>query len=161
MSVFGGGLAQDCSNAAMSEKSDEHAISTCTIALETEFLSPQDRGGTLINRGVLRLRHGEIAAAHADLDAGIVLLPGAGEGWVNRGAVFVAERRYKQGIDDIDRGLALGLKEPEKAYFNRALAYEGLDDEKSAYLDYQQALVLKPHWGLPEKELLRFSVTRR
>ena len=161
ITVFGGGLAQECSNAASSEKSDAHAILVCTTALSTEFLSPPDRGGTLINRGVLRLREGEVAAAHADFDAGIVLLPGAGEGWVNRGAAFIAERRYQQGIADIDRGLVLGVKEPEKAYYNRALAHEGLDDEKSAYLDYQQALVLKPHWDLPQHELLRFTVTRQ
>ena len=41
------------------------------------------------------------------------------------------------------------------------MAYEGIDDEKSAYLDYQQALVLKPGWDLPKQELLRFTVTRR
>ena len=48
-----------------------------------------------------------------------------------------------------------------KAYFNRAVAYEGVDDEKSAYLDYQQALALKPDWEAPKHELQRFTVTRR
>ena len=42
-----------------------------------------------------------------------------------------------------------------------ALAYEGLEDAKSAYLDYQQALTLKPDWQLPQQQLLRFTVTRR
>ena len=61
----------------------------------------------------------------------------------------------------MNAALRLGVREPEKAYFNRALAYEGLDDEKSAYLDFQQALTLKPGWALPEHELLRFTVSRR
>jgi len=53
------------------------------------------------------------------------------------------------------------VREPEKAYYNRALAEEGLDDEKSAYVDYQQALVLNPDWDPPRQELLRFTVTHR
>jgi len=64
-------------------------------------------------------------------------------------------------LADITKGLALGVKQPEKAYFDRALAYEGLDDEKSAYFDYQQAVTLKPDWPLPQRELLRFTVTHR
>ena len=99
--------------------------------------------------------------ARADFDAAIALEPKLGEGWVNRGALSISERRYQEGMDDINHGLQLGVKEPEKAYFNRAVAYEGLDDEKAAYLDYQQALSLKPDWALPQRELLRFTVTRR
>ena len=57
------------------------------------------------------------------------------------------------------RGSRWERKEPEKAYFNRALAYEGLDDEKSAYLDYQQAATLKPSWDAPRLELRRFTVS--
>ena len=48
-----------------------------------------------------------------------------------------------------------------RTYVNRGVAYEGLDDEKSAYLDYQQALVLQPGWDLPAQELLRFTVMRK
>ena len=77
------------------------------------------------------------------------------------GAMFIGERRYKEALADIDKALSLGLHEPAKAYYNRAIAYEGLDDETQAYLDYQQALVLNPGWELPQHELLRFTVTRR
>ncbi len=161
MTILGGGMAQECSKAALAGKSDADAVSDCTIALESEALGPDDRAGTLINRGVMRLRLGDFEAAHADFNASIALAPNIGEGWVNRGAMFVGERNYRAGLDDINHGLQLGAKEPEKAYFNRALAYEGLDDEKSAYLDYQQALTLKPGWALPLHELLRFNVTRR
>ena len=59
------------------------------------------------------------------------------------------------------KGLDLGTNEPAKAYYNRAVAYEGIDDEADAYQDYQEALVLQPGWDLPKQELLRFTVTRR
>ena len=161
ITVFGGGLAEDCSHAAIAGKSDPGSILTCTLALGGEDLDKVDRAGTLINRGVMKLRRSAYEEARFDLDAAIALVPTIGEAWVDLGAVSVGEKRYEVALDDISKGLTLGVKEPEKAYFNRALAYEGLDDEKAAYLDYQQALALKPGWALPEKELLRFTVTRR
>jgi tetratricopeptide (TPR) repeat protein len=161
MSVIGGGQAEACYKAAKAGKSDRASMDLCDLALETEALTPEDRGGTLVNRGVMELRQGRYEVAHADFDAGISLNPQVGEGWVNRGAMFLGERRYKEALADIDRALSLGLREPAKAYYDRAIADEGLDDETSAYLDYQQALVLQPGWDLPQHELLRFSVTRR
>jgi len=83
------------------------------------------------------------------------------EAWVNRGAMWVGERQSQSGLDDLNRALELGVKEPEKAYFDRALAYEGLDNEKAAYFDYQKSLELKPNWDLPQHELLRFHVSQR
>ena len=80
---------------------------------------------------------------------------------MDRGAVNIVDKKYQDGISDIDKGLSLGTEEPAKACYNRGVAYEGIDDEKSAYLDYQQALTLKPDWTLPKQELLRFTVTRR
>ncbi|HEV2364952.1 MAG TPA: hypothetical protein VGS12_12235 [Caulobacteraceae bacterium] len=161
VTVIGGGLAESCSKAALAERSDEQALDLCDQALRDDSLTVRDRAGTLINRGVIRLRRAEWLQARADLDAAIKMAPKIGEGWINLGALEVATKDYKQGLEDIDKGLALGVSEPEKAYYNRALAYEGLDDEKAAYLDYQQALVLKPGWDLPAHELLRFTVTTR
>ena len=161
VSVLGGGQAAACFEAAKGGRSDDSAIATCDLALDTEMLAPPDRGGTLINRGVLKLRRRMFEAAHADFDAGIALIPAVGEGWINRGAMFVGEHRYRDGLGDLDKGIGLGVKEPEKAYFNRALAHEGLDDEKAAYLDYQQAVALKPDWDAPRVELKRFTVSTR
>lgn len=161
ISVLGGGEAQDCFLAAKAGKADNASLALCSLALDTGVLEPRDRGGTLINRGVMKLLRNEYDSARADLDAGIALIPDVGEAWVNRGAMFLGKRRYQEALTDIDKALALGVKEPAKAYYNRAIAYEGLDDEKSAYLDYQQALVFQPGWELPQHELLRFSVTRR
>jgi tetratricopeptide (TPR) repeat protein len=73
----------------------------------------------------------------------------------------VGVRRYAEGLADLNKALELGVDEPEKAYFNRALAHEGLDDLKSAYLDYQKAQTLKPDWQDPARELARFTVERR
>jgi tetratricopeptide (TPR) repeat protein len=161
VTVLGGGQAAACFEAAKGGRSDDGAIATCDSALDAEMLDPADRGGTYINRGVMKLRRGQFEAAHVDFDAGIALIPKVGEGWINRGAMFVGEHKYRDGLGDLDKGLSLGVKEPEKAYFNRALAYEGLDDEKDAYLDYQQAAALKPDWDAPRLELKRFTISQR
>ena len=161
VTVLGGGQAAACFQAAQAGRSDDGSVATCDSALDNEVLAPADRGGTLINRGVIKLRRGLFEAAHVDFDAGIALIPTVGEAWTNRGAMFVGEHRYQNGLDDLDKALALGVREPEKAYFNRALAYEGLDDEKAAYFDYQQAAALKPNWDAPRKELTRFKVSTR
>jgi tetratricopeptide (TPR) repeat protein len=161
MSVLGGGMAEACSKAAIAERFDAGSVAICDSALEAESLDLHDRAGTYINRGVMRLRREQFELARADFDAAIEISPAIGEAWVNRGAAMIGEHRYKDALADIDKALGLGVKEPEKAYFNRGLAHEGLDDEAAAYFDYKQALVLKPGWNLPEHELLRFTVTPR
>ena len=44
---------------------------------------------------------------------------------------------------------------------NRALAREGLDDMKGAYLDYRTAIKLEPTFELAQAQLTRFTVVRR
>ena len=161
VTVIGDSMAEDCSQAAVHGKSDNQSIEMCNMALNDGMLDRKDRAGTLINRGVMRMRQHQWQSARADFDAAIQLEPKIGEGWVNRGAVLVGLRLFENGLSDINRGLELGVEEPAKAYYNRALAYEGLDNMKAAYLDYQQARAIKPNWELPQKELLRFTVTRR
>ena len=161
VTVIGDSSAEDCSNAAFRGLADNAALQTCNIALINGDLDRRDQAGTYVNRGVLYMLLNNYTAARADFDQAIRIEPKLGEGWVNRGAVNIGEKRYQEGLTDINKALELGIEEPAKAYYNRALAYEGLDDEKSAYLDYQQALTLKPDWTLPKQELLRFTVTRR
>lgn len=159
--VIGGGLADACSRFAQDGRSDDYSLSTCTYALETEILVKRDRAATLVNRGVIQLRRKKYDAANRDFDSAIKLQPTLGEAFVNRGAALIAQRRWQEGMADIDKGLALDPDEPEKAYYNRALAWEALDDMASAWRDYTRASELKPDWDAPRKELARFTVTRQ
>jgi len=161
VTVIGGGQAEACSKAALSGKSDTRSERTCTDALETEMLSPRDRAGTLVNRGVLKLRRAAFEAATKDFNAALSLKPDMGEAYVNRGAASIGEHRYAESLPDLNKAISMGIEEPAKAYYNRALAYEGLDDVKSAYFDYQKAVELSPQWEAPKNELLRFHVSAR
>lgn len=157
--VLGGGLASACSRMAVEGRSDEYSLNTCNYALETETMGKRDRAATLVNRGVIQLRRKQYDRANRDFDQAIRLAPAMGEAFVNRGAALLAQRRWQEGMADIDKGLALDPDEPEKAYFNRALAWEALDDMEAAWRDYSKALALKPDWEAPRKELARFTVT--
>lgn len=136
-------------------------IAVCTDALENEALSPANRAATFVNRGILHMSRRDYGAAQADYAEAVRLRPKLGEAQVNLGAALIGLSRPEEGIAAIDRGLALGSKEPEKAYFNRALAREKSGDLTGAYRDFSRALELRPQWELPIKELARYQVRRR
>ena len=161
VTVIGGGLAQACSKAAMGGENDPKFQELCTLALETEFLNARDRAGTYVNRGVLKLRQAEYPDASRDFNLALRIKPDLGEAYVNRGAASIGQKRYAESLPDINKGLELGVDEPAKAYYNRALAYEGLEDAKSAYFDYQKAVEINPEWAAPREQLTRFTVSRR
>jgi len=153
--------AADCASAAFHERADEGALRLCATALANGAMDRHDEAATYINRGVIYMSRSDFVSARGDFEHAIAVDPSLGEAWVNRGAVNIIDKRYQDGVSDISKGLTLGTEEPAKAYYNRGVAYEGLDDEKSAYLDYEQALVLQPGWDLPKQELLRFTVMRK
>ena len=161
VTVIGGGMARECSLAALNGESETRYETICTQALESELMSLRDRAGTYVNRGILKLRRKEFASAQYDFNRAIETKPDLGEAYVNRGAAAVGAKRYADGLADLNKALELGVEEPEKAYYNRALAFEGLDDLKAAYFDYKKAVELKPDWDMPQKELARFTVERR
>ena len=161
VTVLGSSFAEDCANAAFHGKADNASLKICNMAIEEGVLGARDLAGTYVNRGVIEMNRREYDTARTDFDKAISVDPQMGEGWVNRGSVSVAEKRYQDGVSDISKGLDLGIDEPAKAHYNRALAYEGLDNETAAYRDYQQALAEEPNWDLPKQELLRFTVIQR
>ena len=161
VTVLGDGYAQTCWRSARDGDATLTAEQTCTYALDVELLSRRDRAGTYVNRGVLRMRRAEYRAALADFDAAIGLEPQLGAGHVNRGAALIGLGRHAESLAPLNRGIELGVEEAAKAYYNRAIAYEGLGDLKAAYLDYQRALQLDPAWTEPARELARFQLRGR
>jgi len=48
-----------------------------------------------------------------------------------------------------------------EALYNRAIAYNRLNNYKGAYNDLKQALVLKPEWTAALKALESYTVTKQ
>jgi tetratricopeptide (TPR) repeat protein len=156
--VVGRSMAAGCSRAAMDGADNRKALETCDRALMQEALTGRVLSATLVNRGVIHMRRGDLRAASADFEAAAQQDPALGEAFVNRGSVHIVEGRFREGVEDTERGLTLGLAQPERAYFNRAMAREWLEDERGAYLDYRKAAELNPKWRLPQQQLARFTV---
>lgn len=159
--TYGTSNATRCMQAAYAGSTSRTSVELCNAALSEDALTPANRAGTLVNRGVLQMNRREFAAALADFELALQLTPRSGEAHFNRGSVRIAQDRFQEGVADIEQGLKLGMRQPEKAYYNRALAREALSDTRGAYLDYRQAARLKPDWELPKRELARFTVQRR
>jgi tetratricopeptide (TPR) repeat protein len=157
--VFGGGLAESCAKLAKDGDSSGKAEQVCTEALEREMLVPLDRAGTYVNRGIVKLRGHRYELATKDFDTAIRYQSNLAEAYVNRAAARIGLHQYGQSLSDTDNALMLNVKEPEKAYYNRAVAHEYLDDYKSAWLDYSKALAIAPDWDLPRQQIARFTVS--
>ncbi|MCX7356835.1 MAG: tetratricopeptide repeat protein [Alphaproteobacteria bacterium] len=154
--VYGRGPAQDCYVAATADRPNHNAISVCSLALNHDFLTREDRTATLVNRGVLLMRRGLDARALVDFEGAAALNPEFGEAQLMRGIALVQLDRYPEAIDTLTRAIATSPQRPERAYFYRAAAYEEVGNTQAAYADYQRAAELAPGWGSPRTELTRF-----
>jgi tetratricopeptide (TPR) repeat protein len=145
--------ARACQDAAMIGDFSGVGVDQCTLALGTAPLTQHDVAAIYTDRGAVYLQHKQYGQAKADFDAALNLIPTTADAYVNRGAALLGMKQYADAIADIDRGLDLGPDQPEKAYFNRAIAEEHLRDLKSAYQDFLKASQLNPSWPAPKAEL--------
>ena len=160
--VVGKSLAASCSKYAFDNQSHKEALDTCNRALDEEGgMRPHDLAATHINRGIVLMRRQNIDAALNDFEAAAKIDPTLGEAYSNRGSVHVVNGRFPEAVADFNRALELGLSQPERTYYNRAVAREWMEDAKGAYLDYRKAAELNPKWPDPQEQMIRFTVVRR
>lgn len=159
VTVIGDSAARVCYEAARSGlMPTPEDFATCDRALTNEALSGHDVVATHVNRGILRLRRGNVDAAIADFDAAIALDPREPEAYLNRGSALLRQERAAEALPLLNAALERNTREPALAYFARAIANESLGNVAAAYADYRRASELKPDWRAPRAELSRFSV---
>lgn len=171
--VLGGGFAQMCYEAARAiedpafslqitgSRIDVPPLDICTIAINAGDLSARDLAGTYNNRGVIQFEQRMFAEALRDFEQGIRHQSSLPEVHVNRGATLVAMKRWSDAIPSLDRGIEMQALELEKAYYNRAIAFEETGNVRRAYFDYMKAAELKPEWEDPKLQLARFTVRKK
>lgn len=157
--VWGSGYAAQCAAAARSGDISAQAEKVCDTSLDTELLSALDRAGTYVNRGILKLRGKRYEDAIKDFDIAIRYKSDLAEAYVNRAAARIGVLRYSDALADVDNALMLQVREPEKAWYNRAVAHEHLDQVAEAIADYRKAIALAPDWSLPRQQLARYSLS--
>jgi len=160
ISVIGGGPAELCYQGADSGTHPDDFVMYCNTALAGS-LSDADRAATYINRGVLMMAMSKYDAAADDFQKGLAINDKAGEGYIDLAATQITHKRFAEAIANINKGLALGTKEPQVAYFDRAMADEGLGNLQAAYDDYHQALAIAPDFTMASDELKRFKIVEK
>lgn len=158
--TVGTGLAHDCFLHAKSGVNLQEGVRTCQGALEHEALERRDRAATYDNRGIILDLQGRTQAAADDFNNAIALDPTLGDPYVNLGAMLIKNGQHEEALNQINKGLALGMSFPHIGYYNRAVAAQLLGRYKEAYYDYQKALELEPDFAAARERLKDFVVTR-
>jgi tetratricopeptide (TPR) repeat protein len=158
--VIGGGAPQACYEAAENGWDARQYIAVCNEAL-VSVITQHDRAATLVNRGILKLSQLNAHGSLADFDSGLAINANMAEGYVDRGASLILMKRYKEALENINKGLGMKAKKPQLAYYDRGLANEALGNIQAAYEDYRQAQVIDPFFELPAVELKRFKVVTK
>lgn len=162
VTVLGNSAARSCYEEAEAiGRPNPNVVALCDQAIAREPLSRRDRVATYINRGILRVRSGDVRAGIADFDAAIERDPTIAEAWFNRGVALMRTQGPEQALPSFNQAVERATNRPALAHFGRAVALEALGDTRGAYADYQRASQLDPEWDRPRNELARFTVRAR
>lgn len=99
------------------------------------------------NRGVARMKAGELQAAFADFSAAIQLHPRFDDAYSNRGFVRVELGQYDLAILDLNRAIELNPRSAS-AYSNRGTALMRKGESEQGLRDYNQCVKLSPNRAL-------------
>ena len=159
VTVIGSNAARQCYEAAAAPFVPQpETLALCDRAIDGPPLGTRDLIATYVNRGILRVRSGDLARGIEDFDAAIAREPAVAEAWFNRGVALLRTRGAAAALPSFDQAVERGTDRPALAYFGRAVALEALGEVRRAYADYRRASELDPDWDRPRTELARFSV---
>lgn len=158
MVVVGRSAPASCYQNAAMHQYDQAALRDCDAAFDHNMMDRQTRARTHINRAVILMNMGQPQSALRDLDAATHLGFTPPEVHLNYSAAYVRLNRPQDAINAATAAIDAGIDHPERAYVNRAVAHEMMDNNLAAYEDYLSALELNPEWTAVRRELDRFQV---
>ena len=159
--TVGGPLSRLCYESALTHDDRRSALEGCTRALSEEGLSPGDRAGTYVNRGIIRMYQGHVVDADADFDAALALDRDLPDAWLNKGFLRIRSGNGRDALPLLQEGINRKPTRKALAIFARGVAYEQMGEFNSAYLDLKHAHGLEPRWALPSEYLARYQVRTR
>jgi tetratricopeptide (TPR) repeat protein len=157
MTVFGSSDAYECYQSTTLFGGGADALDQCNKALKFGNLSRSDRAKTLVNRGINLTAESLYDQALADFEEALQLMPDLAEAFVNRGNTFIFKNQFRRAIEEYDRGLELGTKDPHAAYYNRGLAHEALRELDNAFADFLKADGIRPNWRFAVERIERYE----
>lgn len=162
IAVIGASSARLCYESAQSSaRPTPRDIDRCDAAFDEAGISHHDLVATYVNRGILKLRRGQVTASIADFDTALSLDPNQPEAYLNKGAALIQQDDARGALPLFAAALEHHTDRPALAHFGRAIANETLGNVAAAYRDYRMASELDPDWAEPRLELQRFRVAPR
>lgn len=159
VTVLGASSARLCYLAAESPLMPRpQDLRRCDAALDEVATVQRDVIATYVNRGILRLRRGNIDGAMGDFDEALRRDPSEPEAYLNRGSALLRRDRTDEAVAMYSQALQHNTRRPALAHYGRAMAYELLGNARAAYNDYRRASELDPDWRAPREDLQRFRV---
>lgn len=156
--VYGTSLAEACYHSSLLRAGTSQALEECDRALSDEPLTAHDRVATYVNRGIVKVHMGSVAAAEKDFDRAILLDPNEPDSYLNKGLLRLRQDQSAAALPFIEEAIAKNTSMPALAHYARGLANERLGNVRAAYADLQRARELDPGWRLPVEQLARFQV---
>lgn len=159
MTVVGASpAATACYRAAESGYPKPDSLLACDQAVAEPTLKHRNLIATLVNRGIIRFRLGQLDGANADFDAVLAREAGQPDALINKAIVALASGGdIEAATAMLNRGLAGSPQRPWVGYYGRAVAHELAGRDALAYRDYRRAAALKPNWTVARQALARFS----
>ncbi|HEY2009889.1 MAG TPA: hypothetical protein VGH23_12930 [Rhizomicrobium sp.] len=159
--TLGKGYAHDCFVYAKAGVDPTDGVDVCDQALRIEVLTARDRAATYDNRGVMLDLLGKTDKAADDFHMSIALNGSLGDPFVNLGSMLIKERHYAEALEQINKGLEMGMSFPHIGYYDRAIAEELLGSYKASYYDYKKVLEIEPNFAPATERLKDFIVTTK
>ncbi len=125
----------------------------CTRALGDSATNRGDRKKTLVNRGVILNRAGELNAAIDDFNTALDLDDSLGEAFLNRGNSYYLMRQYDEALADYERSLELEVSKPWAAWYNIGLVHDAQKEPVKAREAYKEALRINPSFSEAKRKL--------
>ena len=161
--VLHGGSGRECylqTLLAATPDNNRRAIAICNEAVD-EAASDSDsynHAAALVNRADIRLRMEDYLGVVEDSRGAIGIYRDLAQAYLNLGAGMIGLKRYDEALPMLDKAIDLNGGEPERAYFNRAIAKEYLGDIRGAYYDYRKAVEINPGFEAAVTDLTRFKL---
>jgi tetratricopeptide (TPR) repeat protein len=124
----------------------EHAADTRSLDVEpcnralADAPSDQEKVVTLVNRGIIYRRIGDLQVALDDFNAAVDLNPELADAYLNRGTLYYLAGYQDRAIADYEKALALGFERPWLAWYNIGVSYEEKGDAAKAKQAYNKAI---------------------
>ncbi len=141
--------------ACYNNANDDYSSDTepCDTALENPGTTRLDRKKTLVNRGIIHNRNGDLGAALEDFNAALEIDGSLGEAYLNRGNSFFLASRYDEALADYERALEANISKPWAAWYNIGLIHDARNDADKAREAYKKALEENPGFTLAQQKL--------